>query len=402
MNAFRSHGKGTLVLKGTFAGVKLERATGTNDPKTFALLESMCRTLADAGRLDLLEQVRDGHLKLLELWKFYRLGELHRIPTAAHAAELKSAFEAWALTLKGARHRQDMTLNLARLLELVGQQATVAELPLAVERYRARCQAAGTARMFNKVRYAAQAFLRDTTRKRSVLWQAVAAVPTLPVTPKFAKNPQRPAAAWTIAATLGGQPGIAWWVMCCTGMMPDEYFGEKFERAAVGLHVQGTKRIGRDRLVPAPLTPEPVALGYWGFRNALRRSGLGVTPYDARRTFRHLMGLVGLPKARREAYMGHASKDMDSLYDEVSGDTRDYYLRTDARKLDQVITKAIGMTAQQALEQLIGGISGGTPPRTRRKSMTRPGIEPGTYGLKVRDPSSPIAPRKQPHMGHGE
>src|SRR6266487_6013273 len=62
---FRSHGKGTYVLKGTFGGVRIERATGTHDAKRLEDLRAMCRTLADAGRLDVLEQLRDGTLRLL-------------------------------------------------------------------------------------------------------------------------------------------------------------------------------------------------------------------------------------------------------------------------------------------------------------------------------------------------
>src|SRR6266542_5785070 len=57
MNAFRSHGRGTLVLKGTFAGIHIERASGTHDPTRLADLVAMCRMLVDTGRLDLLEQL---------------------------------------------------------------------------------------------------------------------------------------------------------------------------------------------------------------------------------------------------------------------------------------------------------------------------------------------------------
>ena len=94
MTPFRSHGKGTYVLKGTSGGVRIERATGTHDPKRLEDLRAMCRTLADAGRLDILEQLRDGTLGLLDCWRHYRGGDWSRIPTPEHARPPTSS-SAW-------------------------------------------------------------------------------------------------------------------------------------------------------------------------------------------------------------------------------------------------------------------------------------------------------------------
>src|SRR5260370_8168350 len=77
---FRSHHKGTLILKGRFAGVKLERASGTQDPRRLADLKAMCRSLAEAGRLDVLENVSRVQMHHLEVLCTYRSLNWLRLP----------------------------------------------------------------------------------------------------------------------------------------------------------------------------------------------------------------------------------------------------------------------------------------------------------------------------------
>src|SRR6266704_6966031 len=81
MTPFRSHGKGSLVLKGRFAGVRIERASGTNDPRRLADLKAMRRALAEAGRLDVLEHLASGRTRPLEVWSAYRSGSWASLPT---------------------------------------------------------------------------------------------------------------------------------------------------------------------------------------------------------------------------------------------------------------------------------------------------------------------------------
>lgn len=373
MTPFRSHGKGTFVLKGTFAGVRIERATGSDDATVLRRLRDMCQTLADAGRLDVLEAIRDGQVRPLEVWRHYRGGDWSQLPTVAHVKPLGDAYRGWLPSVPGDRHRHDLDVAGRQLLALAHAGATVADLPALVAAFRDRCEARGFGRQFNKVRDAASAFLKRTVTRRHTLYLAVRAIDALPVTHRHPKRPQGPAAARTIAEVLSGEAGRIWWLLCCTGMGPDEYFAGKWAIEDDVLHVRGTKRAGRDRLVPLLVELEPPLLTVWGFRSALKRSGLGVHPYDARRSFANWMEQAGLWETHQQAYMGHGPRTITDLYrqHEIVAE----HLERDAETLVAFIVRAIG------------GKSGGTAQGASAESVvTGPGIEPGACGLKVRLP----------------
>ena len=362
MTPFRSHGKGTYVLKGTFAGVRVERASGTHDPRRLEDLHAMCRTLADAGRLDVLEDLRDGRVRLLGVWRHYRGGDWSRIPTAEHAKPLQETFEAWRETVPGERHRSDLALALKQLLAHVRPSATVADLVPAVSSFRVRCARLGVGRQFNKVRDAASAFVKATLTRKHPLYQAIRAIDGLPVTRRFPKHPQTPGEARVIAETLGCPAGSVWWILCCTGMGPKEFWTDGWAIEDGHLHVHGQKRAGRDRLVPLIVEVEQTNLTRAAFELRLKRSGLGVTPYDARRSFANWMDQAGILEVNQQAYLGHGPKTITDLYrwhDVVR------FLDEDAEKLVGFLVGSLGQGPSQTL-------------------MTRAGIEPATYGLKVR------------------
>ena len=368
MTPFRSHGKGTYVLKGTFGGVRIERATGTHDAKRLEDLRSMCRTLADAGRLDILEQLRDGTLRLLDCWRHYRGGDWSRIPTPEHARPLAEAFAAWRQTVPGDRHRRDLGIAERQILAAARTGATVANLPAAVSALRTRYDSKGAGRQFNKLRDAASAFLKQTLTRRHPLYQAVRAVEPLPVIRRYPKHPQAPASARTIADVLGGEAGRIWWLLCCTGIGPDEYFSLKWAVEDDLLHVKGTKRRGRDRLVPRLVEIEPPLLSVWGFRSALKRSGLGVKPYDARRSFANWLEQSGIWETHQQAYMGHGPRTITDLY-----------------RRHELVLEQLERDRATLLAFIAGGISGGIGEGVSRDlPVTRAGIEPAACGLKVR------------------
>ncbi len=328
----------------------------------------MCRTLADAGRLDVLEQLRDGTLRLLDCWRHYRGGDWSRIPTPEHARPLAEAFAAWRQTVPGDRHRQDLGVAQRQILAAARTGATVADLPAAVSALRTRYDAKGAGRQFNKLRDAASAFLKQTLTRRHPLYQAVRAVEPLQVIRRYPKHPQAPASARTIADVLGGEPGRIWWLLCCTGMGPDEYFSLKWAVEDDLLHVKGTKRRGRDRLMPLLVEIEPPLLTVWGFRSALKRSGLGVKPYDARRSFANWLEQAGIWETHQQAYMGHGPRTITDLY-----------------RRHELVFEHLERDRATLLAFIAGGISGGTREGVSRDvPVTRLGLEPRTYGLKVR------------------
>ncbi len=338
MTPFRSHHKGTLILKGRFAGVKLERASGTHDPKRLADLKAMCRALAEAGRLDVLEHVARGRMRPLEVWRTYRSGNWSRLPTPAHAWQFAERFEHWRLGR--APHYQRDARSGARKLSAIGGSFTLGELGDVLLRYRAQCETQTKGAMFNRVKGMVLGFLRDVLTRQNVLYQECAAVPRLPESRKRVGDPQRPDQAITIRALLAGPVGNAWWAMCCTGMGPDEFFGGKWRLEDGRLHVLGTKRAARDRYVPLVEAIERSPLTQDQFQRALQRSGLGVRPYDARRTFAHWCDLAGIPEIRRELYLGHSVwANLRTLY---GAHESERFVEEDATRLKKVVGFVVG------------------------------------------------------------
>ena len=344
MTPFRSHNKGTLILKGRFAGVKLERASGTNDPRRLADLKAMCRALAEAGRLDVLEHIARGRMRPLEVWRTYRSGNWARLPTPAHAWQFKERFERWRLGR--APHYQRDARSAATQLSAVGGSFMLGELGEILLRYRAQCERLSKGAMFNRAKGMVLGFLRDVLTRQNVLYQECAAVPRLPEARKRVGVPQRPNQAATIRALLASPVGDAWWVMCCTGMGPDEFFSGKWQLEDGRLHVLGTKRVARDRYVPMIATPERSPLTQEQFQRALKRSGLGVRPYDARRTFAHWCDLARIPEIRRELYLGHAVRaNLRTLY---GAHESERFVEEDARRLRKVVGFVVGPSPRRS------------------------------------------------------
>jgi len=325
--AFRSHGRGTPILRMSFKGVGLiERATGFADPAMLPRLKEMCRVLYGAGKDELLRDVKAGRLTLRQVWEVYRTGQWTRLPTPQHALPFADQFTAWRAT-KSARYAR----YAAWVATALGPIGTLAELRAVCLRYRAACETAGTGAMFNHVLATVRAFLRDTVTIDHALYADVRAIARLSEPVKRPKQPQRPEQAAAIRAALGGELGRVWWILCCTGMLPDEFFAGKWAIEDGRLHVKGTKREARDRFVPllTDVAPSPLKPGY--FQAQLRKSGLGVRPKDGRDSFALWCELARVPIAWKRAVMGHAAIDVDMEYgwqeserivDEVGGALR--------------------------------------------------------------------------------
>lgn len=370
--AFKSHGRGTLIIKGTFAGVSIVRASGTNDPARLRDLVSMLKNLAGAGRRDLLQLAakpkREGGIAFLELWEHYRRGDWSHMPTAEHAQRLKPALESWRLKVAGERRRKDLASTIRCLLDGM-KKPTVGDLAAVLLAYRTDCATRGRARMFNKARSEVSSFIRDTYTQDHPLWMKVRAVAPLKVQRTWKPNPQRPDAAATIRELLGGSAGVAWWALCCTGMMPDEYFAEKWRLEDGRLHVLGTKVDGhRDRFVPLLVPPPAPTLGQEQFQRLLKRARLGVRPYDARHTFAHWCDLAGIPAIRKDRYLGHAVGPVTYGWHES-----ERFLAEDEARL----------------QALLGGIIGGTEPADRPESDAPRWNRTINLLIKSQTPASP-------------
>lgn len=327
----RSHGKGTFVIDRSFRGVgRICRSSGTEDPKLFGNLNHMLDTLAQGGRQDVLEQVREGMLTPLQVWQHYRLGRWDDVPTVQHLQPLIETVHRWALAyVCSEEHREkDLLRSLTAITPHVRVGATVAEIPESLERYRGVCEARETHRTFNIVRSTFQAFLRSTLakRRRDPLYQLTAAVEPLPVGESENKHPQTVEQAREVMQKLGARDGAYWWSLCVTGMNPKEYFSEyrgqrgRFAVEAGRVRIWGTKRPGRSwngkgRLVPlVSLVVRPACTAN-AFAQALKRAEVVVTPQDGRRTFMNWLEHAGVIRTHRKLYLGHGARDVSDIYE---------------------------------------------------------------------------------------
>jgi len=323
----------SLILDRRFRQVgRIKRASGTNHKPTFRRINEMLTGLFERGRLDLLRSVQDGTLTPMQVYDAYRLNELHRLPTAAMMAPLKETMEKWIAGYECSEsHRLSLAQSL-RHLRAVRGNATVGDLPALLSVFRVKMQ--GThPRTFNIARSAAQAFVRSTMKRTHPLWMELSGIEVLKVRAQKAKHPVTPkelAAITTMELPIHYHTII--WGMASTGMGPSEFWG-RWEMKADRFLIHGTKRKGRERIVPRFTTVFRPTIKYPAFRKALAAIS-DLTPYDLRRSYANWLESAGIPRNRRRQYLGHAAGDVTDLYEwhEV-----EKYLAEDGEKLHNYV-----------------------------------------------------------------
>lgn len=334
MTPHRTNQRGTFVLDRQFRGVgRIKRASGTDDQKLVALLDSMLSTLYQAGRIDILQAIHSGALTPLEVWSRYRLGELDRLPTVETMKPLKAALETWVASADTGRwNRQSRKYGVAAILRLAKKSATVQDLPNLLRDF----SAVGTGpAMFNRTRAALLAYVRDEIGRSHPIYGKILDI-RVKREPKRPGNPQSIAQLTALSQALEPAFAAILWGLALTGMGPGEFWGtwsQKKDR----IHIRGTKRVsasgegGRVRDVPLirPVS-KPMRL-YRPFLEALGEASAGtVLPYDLRKTFATWMEEAGVPRTRRKLYLGHGKQDVTDLYERHDVER---FLLEDAAKL---------------------------------------------------------------------
>lgn len=335
MSPFRSNRRGTLVIDLRFRRVgRLYKASGTDDPALLAQMKSAFRLLArrDGGR-NLLSAVRDGRLSPMELFERFTRGQLDEIPDANALIPLTRLAEWAERASTGDDNRAARILAARRLSEHAPNDARVGALPDALRRYRDDCERQATAASFRLARAAACAFARDLFGKHSPLWNAVAAVSTLP-RGKPVRRPMSVAQFREAVTKLKPEYAAIAWALAATGMGRREYWDTPWEELADRVLIHGTKRAGRERAVPRVTHVARPKRLYPAFRRAWAAAADGRRPYDLRRTFARWMQDAKIPRTRRRMYLGHGAQDVTDLYEahEVSD-----FLRGDGARLRRLL-----------------------------------------------------------------
>jgi len=306
----RINGRGSYVIERQFRGVgRIRRASGTKNKKTFQAIDSMLTVLSDGGRYDTLALLRDGKMHPLDAYNLFRRGELQRLPSVEHVLPAEPHMLAWVDQYDCSESHRTSLQNVLRGFLRRCPGLPVAGLPGELLAYRKVLE--DRPRQFNKTRAAVQAYLRDTLGRQSSLWQDVSNVRSL----KEARKPAKALSAKQLVAALRNLPlpmQQSAWTCAVTGMGPKEYYGQwELKKDRVVIH--GTKREGRERIVPRIGTPVYPTLGVDRWRRLLKELA-GITPYQLRRTYAHLLEAAGIPFTRRDLYMGHVAKTHQARY----------------------------------------------------------------------------------------
>lgn len=321
-------GRGTFVLDRVFRGVgRVRRASGTTNRRQFDALNAMLSELYQQGRLDVLASIAAGNLAPMEVWALRRQYGLAGIPRPEAAMTLAKMTD-WATTFRCSdKHKENIDSAVKALIKASEEGERVGDLPAILRRYRQQARP----RMFNVVRSAAQAFLRDTFGKRHEFYVSLCDVPPLP----YRAGRVQPADVSDILSLPEALRPMAWG-MLLTGMGPGEYWG-KWRQGIDRVSVFGTKQEQRVRLVPKVEDLALPTVHRRAFGDAFK-AATDKTPYALRHGFRHLMEAAGIPDSRAEMYMGHDPRTVKFTYlwHEVEP-----YLLPDAKALRAEVGKQV-------------------------------------------------------------
>lgn len=344
---------------------RIRHASGLQNRPQFNLLNDHITEAAKTveGRAILSMMVgKHPRLRADVFFRYAKAGELHLIPQGNAARPLVQALTQWRedtepdVSTDTHRVRNEL---VTWVKAIAPADAMVPALPDVIRQLRVR--QAKAPRSFNLNRSYALAFVRDTIGKLSPVYLGVQAVPVRKVRPKVKPRPLSPrelgeiasgfdkvAAEWLAehaSPKATKRPKASWvdaYTMALTGMNPKEFHGE-WKVLEDRVHIGGTKRPGRVRDVPL-LFPSKL-WGDWrlnqhpsvsqrvfakAFRLAADHAGIPCTPYDLRRSFANWMESAGIPRTRRQLYLGHGARDITDLYERHEVDA---FLKDDGAKL---------------------------------------------------------------------
>ncbi len=326
----------TVYLDRRFRRVgRIKRAAGTAHKPTIRRLNEMMDGLFNSGRLDVLRAIQRGTYTLLQVFEFYRINEMEKLPTAATMGQLEETWKVWVENKEcSQKHKVSLLLSLKNLLA-GSKTAAVSDLPELLATLRVKMKKDAHAPTFRLAKAAAQAFVKSKLTKAHPMYFQVMAVEGLRVVSKMKKTPLLPDELMPLLDKMPVKYRDMARAMALTGMGPGEYWGDWVAGAAfVAIH--GTKREGRERVVPTIESPSPARTEYRAFRNKLREV-CDLAPYDLRRSYANLLEEAGIPRTRRKMYLGHGARDVTDLYErkEIAR-----FIEQDRKRLQRYVVNA--------------------------------------------------------------
>jgi integrase len=308
--------RGTRVLDRMCGHLgRLRLATGTHDKREAAAFNGLVTDLIKRCEWDTLTRLRDHALTIRQVYYARLRGE--PLPAPEDTSPVWPIVARWLTHLDATANTKDTYQGLLDRLARAYPDATVARLASVLEQDKQVHQAKGTRSTFNDRRRLCLQFLRSHVGARHDTYFAVQAV--APFSRKQVKrrsgNPQTPDQIRALVARIPSQAANIWG-MCLTGMRQAEWFAADWTLMTDRVVIPGTKTDNAMRLVPR-LYPLARPFGtYSRHVQILARHTHGdVQPHDFRRTFMCWMEDAGIPRTRRQVYLGHAVQGVTELYE---------------------------------------------------------------------------------------
>ncbi len=320
------------------AGVgRIQRSSGTHDRRLFRQLNQMIDQMRDYGQHDVLRAIRDGEWTPLEVYRLYRgSGSNPHAVRLERSSDLRTSIDHWL----GQRERlgtlRPSTLQmyrscLRRVTAAAAPAATLDDLPALLRTYRDKARGS---RSFNIARATVLSFLKDQVGKRDERYLRVQYdIPALPHRAKHTIG-LSPDDARSVAEELEPLVARIWWSLCVTGMRPSEFWGD-WEIEGNVVRINGTKTMNAERLIPLLYPVVKPALTYRQFNRRLEKLSASVRARAGRKCFARWMNEAGIPRTRRRAYLGHATRE--DVTDRYEGYSPERYFDEDRRRLRNFI-----------------------------------------------------------------
>lgn len=308
-----SHGGGSWLLDRVFRDVgRVRRHTGTQDRDVAKSMDVMLTQLHQHARLDVLESLRDGLLSPREVYAAWRETGVQQLPSAVTMGAVLPRWDTWAATL-GTEHGRNASGWARKVLALhLPPGGVVKSVPSALRDIRRTF--AKQPRSANMLRALILAFLRDTVSRAHPLYGEVLSLRRLkeprPIVRKMTLADVRAA-----AVAVGERLAPIVWSLALSGMRPVEYWVTPWELLPDRVRILGGKSRGSFREVPRVGTLVRAPVARVTFRKAFKRATPQWRVYDLRHAYAGLLEAAGVPRARRQMYMGRSARDTQDLYE---------------------------------------------------------------------------------------